>query len=388
MQWKNVGMRATLVLSLASGMLAGCGYPIRPNAETRAVTSPEASPMANGRARRELPTDYIRRKAVAYSGYRGSNHEQPPSDEQVLEDLQLMTKAGFGLIRVFSSGDADNKLVLKTIIKNKLDLKVHLGIWIDGPKATSDAANQKEIARGIDLAKTYTDIVQVVSVGNETMVEWSALKVPVADMVVYLHQVRAAVTQPVTADDDWAFYANRDNKYQPRPVLDAIDFVSLHLYPILDSVYDPSYIEWKHADVLETQRAVAMIDTMFARARLHFEGVRSYVASQSLTLPLVIGEAGWKARITHGETGRAHPVNQKMYLDRLLSWKDGPSQIFYFEAFDEPWKGGDDGWGLFNVERKARYAIAPLFPSSQRETPSYSEVDAVYYQPHPTNAPK
>jgi exo-beta-1,3-glucanase (GH17 family) len=236
------------------------------------------------------------------------------------------------------------------------------------------------------LAKAYPGIVQVVSVGNETMVEWSSLKGPVADMVAYLQQVRAAVSQPVTTDDDWAFYANKDEAYQPRPVLEAIDFVSLHLYPILDSVYDPSFTEWKHADIPASRRATAMMDTMFARARSHFEAVRSYVASQSLNLPLVIGEAGWKARITNGESGRAHPVNQKMYVDWLQAWRNGPAQIFYFEAFDEPWKGGDDGWGLFNVERQARHVIAPLFPAAQRETPNYSAGDAVYFQATAGNA--
>jgi hypothetical protein len=52
-----------------------------------------------------------------------------------------------------------------------------------------------------------------------------------------------------------------------------------------------------------------------------------------------------------------------MYFDRLQAWVQkaapdvqGPKQVFYFEAFDEPWKQGDDKWGLFNT-RQARYAI-------------------------------
>ena len=31
--------------------------------------------------------------------------------------------------------------------------------------------------------------------------------------------------------------------------------------------------------------------------------------------------------------------------------------IFYFEAYDEQWKGIDDGWGLWNIDRQARYAL-------------------------------
>ena len=55
-----------------------------------------------------------------------------------------------------------------------------------------------------------------------------------------------------------------------------------------------------------------------------------------------------------------------MYYDRLMAWANegragaGPKNVFYFEAFDEPWKGDDDGWGLFNVAREARYALSAL----------------------------
>ena len=84
-------------------------------------------------------------------------------------------------------------------------------------------------------------------------------------------------------------------------------------------------------------------------------------------MPIIIGETGWKASPTGGPpTFRTHPVNQKMYYDRLQAWKaaggTGPKNIVYFEAFDEPWKQGDDGWGLFNVQRQARFVVQSLFP--------------------------
>ena len=60
-------------------------------------------------------------------------------------------------------------------------------------------------------------------------------------------------------------------------------------------------------------------------------------------------------------------MNQKWYVDLLYgnpdgyeSWQGsagGPPMIFYFEAFDEQWKGIDDGWGLWNIDRQARYAL-------------------------------
>ncbi len=82
------------------------------------------------------------------------------------------------------------------------------------------------------------------------------------------------------------------------------------------------------------------------------------------SLPIVIGETGWKATQTNGnsliELFTANQINQKWYLDLLNGWQaagTGPVSIFYFEAFDEAWKGTDDGWGLWDASRTARYAL-------------------------------
>jgi hypothetical protein len=52
-----------------------------------------------------------------------------------------------------------------------------------------------------------------------------------------------------------------------------------------------------------------------------------------------------------------------MYYQGLQGWSTSsslpskPIQIFYFEAFDEAWKGQDDGWGLWDSGRNARYGL-------------------------------
>lgn len=339
----------------------------------------EPPPISSVRA---LSADFLSRNAVAYSGYRGPDRSTPPTAAEVLEDLQLLEQGNFKLIRIFGSHDVDGKVILETIANNNLDIKVQLGVWISGPKATHDAENQAEIARGIALANTYGNIIVAVSVGNETMVDWSGLQVPPDDMVDYITTVRAAVAQPVTTDDNWAFFANDGDKYQTRKVLDVIDFVSLHTYPLLDSVYVPGF-EWKHESVAEPQRAAAMMDGMIAKAKADYNAVKAYMTSQGIDIPITIGETGWKAE--GPEANRSHPVNQKMYVDRLAAWTDGPVKIFYFEAFDEPWKGGDNGWGLFDVSRKARYVVHDLYPASVRDSTTFTADDAIYYKPAVAN---
>jgi hypothetical protein len=90
-----------------------------------------------------------------------------------------------------------------------------------------------------------------------------------------------------------------------------------------------------------------------------------------------------------------------MYFERLIAWGQagksgtGPKAIFYFEAFDEPWKQGDDKWGLFNVNRQARYVIQEPGDSAKwvREPVASSDAngvyeasDAVYFIPPVVNA--
>lgn len=360
---------ATAVLALgACGGGAGA---------TETASAPPPQPTAI--TLRTLAPDFFSRKAVAYSGYRGADHVTPPTDAQVLEDLQLLVQGRYGLIRMFGADDADTGVVLRTIKANKLDLKMQLGIWISGTKAAADAANQSQIAKGVALAKAYPDIVLAVSVGNETMVDWSQ-HLPAADMAGYIRQVRSAITQPVTTDDNWAVFANQGNKYDIAKVLAEIDFASMHTYPLLDSVYDPAFKGWQHGDLPEAQRAAAMMDTFFAKAKADYAAVRSYLdANGHASMPVTIGETGWKA--FGPQADRIHPANQKLYLDRLNAWTGGPKQVFWFEAFDEPWKGDDDGWGLFDVHRKARTLVQPLYPAAQQDGTHFIDADAVYWKP-------
>jgi hypothetical protein len=114
-----------------------------------------------------------------------------------------------------------------------------------------------------------------------------------------------------------------------------------------------------------------MMDASIVAAKNQFGAVRQYLNEVGLrNMPILLTETGWHAVNTGNAGGnlpfRASAANQKMYYDRLRAWEaaerttTGPRTIFYFEAFDEPWKLDDNFWGLFTVERKARCAIQEL----------------------------
>lgn len=341
--------------------------------------------------RRALPESLMTRAAINYSPYRTARNESELGQEvitpaNVLQDLRLIKATGIGSIRLFSSR-AFGRTVLEVIRDNNLDLKVQLGTYpnpISGPAAEAD--NIAELDAGIALANAFPDIVVAVSVGNETMVEWSTHKVPVADMARYIKKVRSAIRQPVTTNDNFLFWAS-----VPREIAEVVDYAAVHVYPFLDTFYNPTAYDWRQKSVPAAQRAQAMMDATVAEGKSQFERARAGLVKLNLdSIPMVIGETGWAAVDNPGGPNlafRAHPVNQKIYFDALQVWAQqgrrdaqGPKAIFLFQAFDEPWKQGDDGWGLFNARREARYTVQSLGTCGVTwtcEAGSYTAADAV-----------
>ncbi|MBC7665189.1 MAG: hypothetical protein H7276_15620 [Caulobacter sp.] len=360
---RSILMRLALAVTLAFALVACGGGGTVPS---------------GGVSLRALPADYATRHAAAYSPFRSNNRDtETVTSAEVLQDLQLLLQADIKLIRLFDSSDNVSRLTLQVIRANQLDIKVHLGAYVI---SGNDAFNQAEIARAMALANTYDDIVEAVSVGNETMVSWSFNKFTPTQIAAFLTSVRAGIKQPVTTDDNWAFWASA-----PAELLKTVDFVSLHTYSLLDTVSDPTSWDWQQTGVAANLRAAAMMDASIAKAKQDVAAAQTYLHGIGYTaLPMVIGETGWKAVATGGETLRAHTVNQKMYCDRLAAWHasaGGPVNIVWFEAFDEPWKGGDDGWGLFDVARKARYVVQSLIPQADWEAGTTTDADAVYFIP-------
>jgi exo-beta-1,3-glucanase (GH17 family) len=385
--------RALLVLML-SALLAACGG----GGVVVVDAPPSAASTTNLRA---LPAEYLARKAVSYSPFRTATSAQGRDSEvitaaMVKQDLDLLVAGNFKLIRLFDSSDKVSKLVLDVISDNKLDIKVHLGAYVNSYKYVSNpytvedikAGNQQELNRLVSLATNpkYKDIVLAVSVGNETMVVWSIVPIDPLDMAVYIRYVRDRVTQPVTTDDNFLFYNE-----PPKAITDVLDFASIHTYSEIDTQFpeSPYYYDWKQEAVpAGPARATAMMDAAMKGTRAQYQLVRDALDRRGLrSIPIVIGETGWNAVDVGKLRFRAHPVNQKMYVARLDAWRAegrvgaGPANVIYFEAFDEPWKGGDDKWGLFNVAREARYVIQGLYPQASFawEAGTYTDADAVYF---------
>ncbi len=316
---------------------------------------------------RPLPDVYTTGKAVNYSAYRagGPGVQEIPSDANVLEDLGLLRDAGYDLLRIFGS-DAVGEKVLRLAAANFPDLKFQLGIFLNGipsgAACDNSAITASQINTAIRLAGQYPNVATV-SVGNETSFYRGFL--PIICLEGYIATVRNQVTQPVTADDDYTFYT----RAEADPILRLIDFVSIHTYPISYT----SQWDWQQlGTVAGPARAAAMMNAAFSNASSTFDQVAEHLYRSAAgatervdaSLPIVVGETGWKARQTNPnleiETYAANPVNEKWYYDLVKAWErtaGGPRTVFFFQSFDETWKGIDDGWGLWDKDRAPRYVL-------------------------------
>src|SRR5210317_180087 len=124
---------------------------------------------------KQLPSELLNGQvmAVAYSGFREGQHPDRgagavnPSDDEILEDLEILLDHGFRLIRMYDAGE-NTAATLRLIRENDFPMKVLLGIWLDAEisnhegcpwldepipdekLAANKIKNVKEIARGIE----------------------------------------------------------------------------------------------------------------------------------------------------------------------------------------------------------------------------------------------
>jgi exo-beta-1,3-glucanase (GH17 family) len=289
-------------------------------------------------------------KAICYSGFRDG--QQPggitPSYEEVKEDL-LILQSHWKYLRLYDC-DEHALTVIKVIQKEKLDFKLMLGAYIvaemnnqgcpwgggiyeEEQLDKNKKSNDQKIQLLIDWANEYHDIISTVSLGNEACVDWTDHFVPVERVVDFAKHVKKSIKQPVTFCENYVPWLN-----YLKPLAEVIDFISIHTYPV-----------WEYKHIHEA------VEYTIANYEL--------VAKQYPNIPIVITEAGW-ATNSHGvgiHSEHVNEENQKIYYEDLMEWtSENKILTFFFEAFDEKWKGSSDPmepekhWGLFKTDRSPK----------------------------------
>lgn len=291
--------------------------------------------------------------AICYSGYReGQNPREGlyPSHEEVKEDLEIL-QAHWQYLRLYDCGP-HAQIVLDVIEKEDMSFKLMLGADIGAEQTNPGCpwgaqfseeelsrnaeSNEAQINKLIEFANAYPNIIAAVSIGNEASVDWTDHLVPVDRLVGYAKHVKANIKQPVTFCENYVPWCQK-----LQPLVEVLDFISIHTYPA-----------WEYQT----------IDTALAYTIENYQSVANAYPDKQI----VITEAGW----TTSSNGRgiecwnASPELQASYYQQLHQWSiENQVTTFFFEAFDEPWKGSPDEnepekhWGLFYENRSPKLVM-------------------------------
>lgn len=287
--------------------------------------------------------------AICYSGYRENQSPKTktyPTSKEVLEDLTLLSK-NFNAIRMYDPYD-HAQTVLQVIETHDLPLKVMLGVEpkgeISNPNCpwgglhTDEAIkrHQKENYEQLDLlaqlVNRYEHIVLAASVGNESTSDWHGNLMAPQTIAEHARYLKQKINRPVTFCEG-AYYWKQKGSI----IADAVDFISIHSYPL-----------WNKIPVTKA-----------------FDATTNDYQTTCDTYPnkqVIFTEYGWATKANNKmNINDATEKNQALYLEKIESWSQkNQVTMFTFEAFDEPWKGSDDPnepekhWGIYFVDRKPK----------------------------------
>lgn len=292
-------------------------------------------------------------RAICYSGFRDG--QKPgglyPSYDEVKEDLLLLQRH-WKYLRLYDC-DEHAWAVIDVIRNEQLDLKLMLGAYIEAEMNNfgcpwgggvyeekqleiNRKRNDEKIQRLIEWANEYPETIFSLSVGNEACVDWSGNYVPVNRVVEFAKKVKQHAKQPVTFCENYVPWLNK-----LKPLAEVVDFISIHTYPV-----------WEYKHIHEA------ID--------YTQSNYGAVAGLYPDKAVVITEAGWatnsNGRGINPENVSEH--NQCIYYEDLMHWSEKNKVLtFFFEAFDENWKGSPDlnepekHWGLFYSDRKPKISL-------------------------------
>ena len=337
-------------------------------------------------------SDYL---AMSYGGYRYADHGIEPTLDELKEDMKILHALGVRVVRTYKVHlpQAENLLKAISDLKQKdpnFEMYVMLGAWIDCKNAWTDQepihnteseANKPQIEKAAALANQYPDIIKVIAVGNEAMVKWAATYYVepwiILKWVNHLQDLKKEGKLPkdlwITSSDNFASWGGGGDEYHVddlNKLIKAVDFLSVHTYPMHDTHYQPEF--WLDTEGLEGKTDMEKIEISMLRAKeyaiMQYGNVKTYMESLGVNKPIHIGETGW-ASFSSGHYGTdgaksCDEYKEALYYKHMRDWtNEAGMSCFYFEGFDEPWKGGDNSgnsekhFGLFTVDGKAKYAL-------------------------------
>lgn len=282
----------------------------------------------------------------------------PDAGQQVSEDTLrgLIAKIApdAGWIRTYGCSN-DLKVAGRLIHEAGCDAAV--GAWL----GSDSAANDREISNLIDVVNAgYADIAIV---GSETLYRGDLTE---DQLIGYINQVKGHGVPVAIADTYGALSSH------VRAVA-AADIVMINAYPYWEGV--------------SIDQSINMMNTVTS------------TMINGLGKPVMISEAGWPSAGATRGSAVASPENAARFLSAFVNWANlNHVGYFYFEAYDEQWKGSGDSpephWGIRDSEGVLKPHMAEAMagnyagsPTSPTPTPRITATPTTTVTPSPTPSP-
>jgi exo-beta-1,3-glucanase (GH17 family)/cellulose synthase/poly-beta-1,6-N-acetylglucosamine synthase-like glycosyltransferase len=252
------------------------------------------------------------------------DHELTPPEVIDADMAQLAPITGH--IRTYTVSNGQDRV---PEIARRYGITVSLGAWI-GPDLD---LNEKELATLIRVATANRNVDRVF-VGSETMLRGDISADQLND---YIKRVRAALPNriKVSTAEPWSTWLLNPEIGQ------YVDFISINLFPYWEGIPGKTSIDF-------VPRAYAHIEDEFPDK------------------PIVIGETGWPSEGRTRRAADASLANEAYFIRNFtqLALEKG-YDYYFFEAYDQPWKGGDEGavgayWGLFDADGTPKFALSGM----------------------------
>lgn len=249
--------------------------------------------------------------------------EYPPP-QQIDEDLKSLVGVAKG-VRTYTAREG---MEIVPELARKYGIEVTHSAWL-GKKLD---VNQAEIDNLITAANTYPDSIKRVIVGNEVLLRQD-LKPD--ELIAYIRKVRAAVKQPVSYADVWAFYLRYPE------VAAEVDFITIHILPYWED--EPIGVEGAAEHIVKIYRMM----------QEKFPGK-----------PILIGEAGWPTKGRNRGPAAVNMESAAKFVRTLTKVsKENGFDYNVVEAFDQPWKAKLEGtvgafWGVVDTHRDVKFTMS------------------------------
>lgn len=261
------------------------------------------------------PDEKVKPRGMCYSPFRDNQDPDKgvySSIKEMESDIGFIAKLT-PLIRTYGCTNGLEKI---PALCEKNNIDCYAGAWLGKYKTE----NQKEVDALVQVSNQGLEHLKGLIVGNEVLLAKSMTE---DELINFIRQVKKTAKVPVTTAEIWSVWLEHPK------LVNEVDFLLVHIHPYWEGI--------------PVEKSAEHVLAVLKHMQEKFPGKR-----------IVIGETGWPS--DGSRVGEAIPSqeNQARFLSDFLRLA-ADKEYFYFEIFDEKWKGKFEGnaganWGIFNSD--------------------------------------